>query len=550
MNSSKKEIIEYNNIEYITEKDQYDKVVLIGFAHEEDKLEEEVFKLPPCDIIAPDAFKDYESKNFIINPKTSILSEGAFKDYKTDAGLKPPHPSSVNFVVSKDEKTVFWINPEIEDLVIPEGIESIKFPSNGYNVFGKITKENIKTKSITFPKSLKLIGFRVFAEMPELETVHFPEQNENELELGSESFTKCRKLKLLTIPKNVTMYDGVFSNCSSLKVLTCDAKQIPASAFENCEELTQVFLSNTEAIHSNAFAQCRMFSMDFPDTLDTIERGAFKNNPNLGRIELKDKIYMIGAAAFENCVNLEIVNGLEKVNNLKERAFNNTNITFVSLNNTLKYLGQAVFANCRSLTHVSINSDVEIFDILYGCKNINMVMLENATEISNKAFADVPMSEIYFPSSRTTLGLSIFGTASIGEVNMSDMNMDYFTKGHFKGASIDTLVMPRRLRGILDSSLFDTKINNLIVYTNRITRDNGILDLSFSQANINNLILIGKMTKEDLFNMTSCDCDINNIFVNLNEEIKSVNGIDVRPLGDCVNLFNFRKSNKFLAEER
>lgn len=89
-----------------------------------------------------------------------------------------------------------------------------------------------------------------------------------------------------------------------------DLTHIGASAFENCEKLSDISLPNSlTSIEQNAFSGCiSLESITLPEGLTLIGPSAFNNCSNLFKITLPSTLEYIGRNAFHGCFRLEQVN--------------------------------------------------------------------------------------------------------------------------------------------------------------------------------------------------------------------------------------------------
>lgn len=71
-------------------------------------------------------------------------------------------------------------------------------------------------ESVQFPKSLKVIGYRSFANCEKLKMIDIPKGVEY---IGNEAFLGCTSLEIVSIPKSVKRMENAFSDCNNLKKL-------------------------------------------------------------------------------------------------------------------------------------------------------------------------------------------------------------------------------------------------------------------------------------------------------------------------------------------
>ena len=164
---------------------------------------------------------------------------------------------------------------------------------------------------------------------------------EHFVQIGDSTFSNCRKLEQITLPKNISL--------------------IKNYAFYNCQKLQQIDLSNIVMIGEHAFETC--LSLNSADLT------------SLG------KLCTIDNYVFNDCINLEKVILPNSINKIGYYAFQNTNIKQIS---TSVLLGDGIspyaFNNCKQLESFVINVFGE-FEIdhhaFYDCSNLKEFILKN-----------------------------------------------------------------------------------------------------------------------------------------------------------------------------
>ncbi len=122
-----------------------------------------------------------------------------------------------------DGTTLVAVKGLKSDVIVPEGITEVK------EIF-KTSEQRHACKSITLPKSLKIIGNNAFS-WTEIAEVTIPD---GVTTIGPRAFCGCAKLKSVQIPDSVaTIGREAFEKCTSLKEISLPAslKEFRASAF-------------------------------------------------------------------------------------------------------------------------------------------------------------------------------------------------------------------------------------------------------------------------------------------------------------------------------
>ena len=226
-------------------------------------------------------------------------------------------------------------NEDLTELMIPEGVTHI-----GERAFSKC--KNLK--KLVLPESLEYIGPSAFSECENLEEIILPKHIRK---LNYRTFANCKRLKKIIIPEGIQEFDwAVFSGC------------------ENLEEV--VLPESTVKIGNQLFLNCnKLKSVTLPAHLKSLPDECFKGCNHLDII-LNPEITQLGNRIFEDCYQLS---------------------TFPE---AVTSFGENCFRNCRTLTHVTLNTQTErlpdgMFD---GCIRLNEIHYENdqLLEIGKRCF--------------------------------------------------------------------------------------------------------------------------------------------------------------------
>ena len=243
--------------------------------------------------------------------------------------------------------------------------------------------------------TLRLIGDSAFYCDSKLETVKWNDKCDLKI-IDNYAFYKCSSLNHFIMP-NSTLSVGKY-------------------AFRYDAGLTDIQLSTSlSIIYDYAFGECGFSQLILPESLKSMQAGAFINNSNLADITIPKKAEGIGAGAFENCSALESVTFkthetkltvdknafnhcavLSKVNidylddwahiNFQNAAanpastahrlyLNGEEIVDIELPVGTKYIGNNVFNGCSDIRTLKIPATVEHVNdnIIAGCSSLTDV---------------------------------------------------------------------------------------------------------------------------------------------------------------------------------
>ncbi len=267
--------------------------------------------------------------------------------------------------------------------------------------------------SVTIPKDVVCINSSTFEGCNNIKYASMP--------AAVISFIPQAALETVEITNGTSIGNNAFKNCTSLKRATlCDGiTSIGSSAFSGCSSLESIFLPNkVTSIGNTAFYGCvGLISISIPDGITNIGTDAFSNCTNLSYNTFNNAYYL------GNSTNAYVV--LVKAKN--------TSITSCEINENTRIIYQNAFANCNSLTILTIPDGVVSINSssFNGCSNINQVsmpasaisyipktalktvVLTSGTSISNYAFSGcATLTSITIPESVTRIGSEAFSCCS------------------------------------------------------------------------------------------------------------------------------------------
>ena len=182
----------------------------------------------------------------------------------------------------------------------------------------------------------------------------------------------------VTLPDGVEAVGGsakgangghVFANSYDRRIIQrvtmpSSVKRIRVSAFSDCPNLSEVYLSDTLTnIGVSAFSDCSSLkAIDIPGTVDVIESFAFGWCSNLVDLVIGNGVREIGYGAFASCTSLE-GNGEaglvipDSVKTIGDSAFWKTGIRRLTLPKGVD-IAHWAFAQCSNLEYVNIGGEV------------------------------------------------------------------------------------------------------------------------------------------------------------------------------------------------
>ena len=197
--------------------------------------------------------------------------------------------------------------------------------------------------------------------------------------INKNTFKGCTSLQYVDLTNNITSIgDSAFENCNNLIALYNDVKNlkiINKRAFYNCTKLETINIQNLTEIGNEAFKNCTMYDINydinsdgFPINVETIGKNCFENSGiKKLTIQKNSKLKSISEYAFYNCAKLKTVDLSNSIIEIFEKySFSNNNLLYkIYLPNTLTWIKNCVFLNCKSLYNIILPSSLKY--IGQGC---------------------------------------------------------------------------------------------------------------------------------------------------------------------------------------
>ena len=366
-----------------------------------------------------------------------------------------------------------------------KSLETVEFGMGlktiGYGAFSFCKKLD---DYLYLPYGLENIEGSAFYDCDSLETVKLPKTLKN---LGSKAFSMCDRLYDINIPDSVTrigsqvLYQSACYNSSSnwrgdafyIGANLLEAKKsisgscapsngikrIAEGAFENCDYLTEVILPDSlQIIGASAFESCdKLQSITIPSGVTTIGDQAFYECKAATDIQFSDSVVYLGQDVFtktgyynnaENWENdafymgdylvsckpslsgaFQVRQGTKTIVNGAMKGL--TNLTELTLPDTLTTIGDEAVAGCTALTKVTISDGV--------------------TTIGEKAFYDCSaLKTVYLGKEVSQIGAGAFGQCS----NLESITVHSENGCFYFCENITSLHLPDSLEVLGDAAFY------------------------------------------------------------------------------------------------
>lgn len=193
-----------------------------------------------------------------------------------------------------------------------------------------------------------------------------------------------KDIKIIIIDEGVTEIGyrafHVFDSLSKV-VLPESLRKIGDGAFESCENLTEIDISNVEYLGSLAFWGTGLESVTIPDGITYLELSVFGYCKNLKEVIFSSELKDTGAGTFRNCVSLEKVVLPDNIEIIGSYAFEYcTSLNEIAYGPNIKQIGRGAFRGCTSLKKFVVPDQVEILEdeLFFDCTSLEEVIVGDA----------------------------------------------------------------------------------------------------------------------------------------------------------------------------
>lgn len=321
-------------------------------------------------------------------------------------------------------------------------IEKISFENGITKIPDDALKQCYTMTEIVIPDTVKQIGKRAFKDCISLLTVEFSAAPDK-VELGTEAFSGCYLLSDVMLPDNITVYgDGAFKGCISMVIdyMDTSGKKINGAAFEGVRIdkllITESFTASDYSVSKTskgALEGAEISEIVFETGISTIPSNAFRAT-NITEIVIPDTVTYIGNYAFYQCKDLKKV----------------------VLTDSVKELGVSAFYGCAALsdidaTHIKVYGETSFA----GCKKLVIEQLDtNEKAVMSEAFQGVTINKLLvsngFTGASEGVGTKKKGSFAGATIQKVAFEPDFITIGDdaFRDSNIKSITLPDTLISI------------------------------------------------------------------------------------------------------
>ena len=344
----------------------------------------------------------------------------------------------------------WWAWDEVKHVVVEEGITHI-----GAYAFSIL----VGAESVSLPNSLKSIGDDAFFGIG-VSSLVIPD---NVTEIGYYAFNACNNLQTITLPAGLREIGPCFIESPNLQTITFKGTMDQWIA---CGGGASTFPATTKVICA------QNDTLNGSGTCDDGLTWTLDNNGKLtisGSGEMADYYYddndipTAPWAKYRSMIrSIEIRSGVTYIG---AWAFEDTNITSLTIPGSVKTIGRGSFSNNRYLANLTLNSGLEIIGVYaFGdCRIGSVVIPDGVTLIGDRAFAycvrddyvngkwvDVGLTSITIPASVTHIWEKAF------------VDCDLLETVNFEGSEAQWKALGGEDAGVPDTATITFNNNNFV----------------------------------------------------------------------------------------
>ena len=344
------------------------------------------------------------------------------------------------------------------------GLTDIEFGENVTSIGDFAFEECVGLTSVAIPNKVAIIGENAFGGCIELKEVSIPDSLTS---IGENAFGDC-PIETATMP-TIAISSVVGAELKTVEITLGDS--IAAGAFNGCNLLEAIALPFVGG-SQNATNEASVFGFIFGYKTTTDSSTKFADAVyQYERYDSSLKTTYYYHYYIPKSLKTVKVNGTE----IGSRAFNNcTDLTRVTIGDSVTSIGEYAFDNCGSLTNITIGNSVTSieFGAFKLCSGLTSIMIPNSvTSIGNSAFEYCTgLTSITIPNSLTSIGSrEFYNCSSLMSATIPD-SVTSIGWSAFSGCSnLTSIMIPNGVTSIGDSAFYNCSSLMSVTIPNTVT---------------------------------------------------------------------------------
>lgn len=348
--------------------------------------------------------EDYfqSSFSFPITSKEGYVFYGWYLDpeLKFPFVAEPIIPAFTLHLYAKWEPSNHWIYQVRENRISITGFigtpSVLEIPSVINNkIVSRIEEEAFlnytSLTKVIIPDTVTYIGRAAFKDCNNLQEIIL---SNNIAEITKELFYGCSRLNKIDLPPMIRLIgDGAFYGCLNLQEVhfSNELVEIGENAFRNCEQLVSINLPvSLEIIKKDAFNDCLLLkNINVPDKVIVYQDGVFTNTA--WHLEQPDGVIYLGKMVygFKGIIPVQVAIRPGTLGINQYAFYNSSTLQSVIVPDSLTYIGDYSFAECRKLQFIIFTEVVHIGSYAFkNCINLSSITIPKVTStIGTEPFA-------------------------------------------------------------------------------------------------------------------------------------------------------------------
>lgn len=327
------------------------------------------------------------------------LGKEVFKDCNNLSAVK------LSEGVNDIKECTFYNCRNLNSISIPNSVQVIEYAAFRYSGLTSVTLPNSLKKlcteslsdtqlsSIKLPESLEIIEGLAFNNTP-IVSIFIP-KNVNRIDgwnwaganydvRGPLLTGSLQRIEVAADNASFCSVDGVLFNKSKSKLIR----------FPEAKADSYVVPDGTEIIGSKAFSNNTILtSVTIPNSVVSIEDNAFRNSTGLTSVEVLGSVKVLEHDVFRDCFNLVSLTLPSTITRINMYALAGTKLSSLTLPQSLVYIEQRAFENCKYLTEVSLPDKLTTIEdyAFLKCSSLAQITIpKSVTKISANVFLECP----------------------------------------------------------------------------------------------------------------------------------------------------------------